>query len=288
MIVITGANGDFGRLIMKHLLAALPASELAASVREPANATPWSRRGVQVRHGDFNHPETLVGAFAKADTVLINATNYGTAPAVRARQQAAAIQAAESSGAGRIVITSWPDLDTCHLASASDYAETETLIAASPVPSTILRLTYGLAAVLARDVQAAIATGVLAVPAGAAHTTPAAVDDLAEATAHVLVEPGHLGRTYELTGPDAITWTDLAALASTLAGKQLQYRPISDTEFRTQIVASGFPAAVIDELLALYAAFRQGWTSTPSNELSRLLHRPATASLEAVRQAMSL
>ncbi|MFC4587013.1 NAD(P)H-binding protein [Sphaerisporangium corydalis] len=285
MIIVTGANGEFGRSVVEHLLAAVPAGELAVSVRDPAKAAPLAERGVRVRRGDFDHPETLADAFAGAGTILINGTNYGTAPAVRAAQQASAIRAAKSAGATRLVLTSWADLDTCALPAASDRPGTEKLVTGSSGAWTILRLTYGLPAALARDVRSALSTGVLAAPAAGARVTPATTGELAEATANVLAEPGHDGRTYELNGPDAIGWADLAALASELAGKDIPYRDVPEEEFRAGVVAAGFPPAAVDPLLDLYAAFRAGWTATPSGELSRLLRRPATPSLDAVRQA---
>ena len=154
-----------------------------------------------MRHGDFDRPETLRDSFAGATTVLINATNYGTASETRARQQAAAIDAALTAGAGRIVFTSWQDLDRCPLDFVRDFAATEKLIATSGVGWTILRMTYGMAASLVRDVRSAQDSGTLTAPAGDARATPAAVTDLAEATVNVLVEAGHDGRTYELSGP---------------------------------------------------------------------------------------
>jgi NAD(P)H dehydrogenase (quinone) len=147
-------------------------------------------------------------------------------------------------------------------------------------------MTYGMAASLARDVTAATRSGVLTAPAGTAHATPASTADLAEAAATVLVEPGHDTRTYELTGPDAINWDDLATLASDCGGRPIIYRSVSDEEFGTQMRAAGWPPAAVDMLLDYYRAFRTGWANTPHPDLAALLRRPATSSLEAVRQAL--
>ncbi|MFL6118404.1 NAD(P)H-binding protein [Actinophytocola sp.] len=286
MIVVTGANGRFGRQVLEHLLHTQPAGDLVASVRDPARAGEWERRGVPVRRGDFDDAASLGQAFAGADTVLLNATNYGTAPQARARQQATAVRAAEQARVRRIVFTSWPDLEAYPHDSAADYRQTEKLLSGSGMAFSVLRLTYGLADVVARDVRTALGTGVLTAPAGTARTAPAATGELAEATANALVESGHDGAVLELTGPDAITWHDLAALASTLAGTDIAYRSVSEQEFRRHSLANGFPEAVLDELIAIYAAFRAGWTATPSADLTRLLHRPATPAGEAVRQAV--
>ncbi len=81
MIVITGGNGEFGRLVAGHLLDHLPAGQVTVTVREPRKAGPLKDRGADVRHADFDEPATLVRAFQGADTVLINGTNYDIDPA---------------------------------------------------------------------------------------------------------------------------------------------------------------------------------------------------------------
>jgi len=147
-----------------------------------------------VRRADFDEPATLVRAFAGAGTVLINGTNYGTDPARRGQQHAAAITAAAESGAARLVVTTWQDLERCPMPEVSDYPATEAGARAARIPATILRLTSDLAALAARDVRWALAAGTLTAPAGKACITPAAVTDLAEATANVSARPAMRAR----------------------------------------------------------------------------------------------
>jgi NAD(P)H dehydrogenase (quinone) len=249
MIVITGGNTEFGRLAAGHLLDHLPAGQVTVAVREPRKAGPLKDRGADVRHAHFDEPTTLVRAFQGADTVLINGTNYDIDPATRGRRQAAAITAAAESGAGRLVVTTWQDLDYCPMPEVSDYPATEARARAAHIPLTILRLTSDLAALVARDVRWAVAAGTLTAPAGQARITPAAITDLAEATANVLREAGHEGVTYELTGPDPVSWDDLAALASSISGKNVRYQPAGDREYREHVAALGVPEAAIGMLL---------------------------------------
>jgi NAD(P)H dehydrogenase (quinone) len=279
MIIVTGANGPLGRLVVEHLVPLVPAGDVVASVRDPAAFG----LDVEVRRGDFDDPATL--DFAGADTVFLNATNYGSSPAVRGRQQANAIAAARAAGVRRVVLTSWQDADTCPLESMTDYPATERLVATSVEAWTVVRLGYGLAAALARDVLTARKAGVMTAPAGDARVAAAATADLAEAVARVLAgtgAAGHDGKTYNLTGPDAVGWAELAALA----GPGIAYRPVTDDDFGAQAVASGFPAGAVGQLLALYAAFRSGWANTPTTDLARLLGRPPTRTLDAVAAAV--
>jgi NAD(P)H dehydrogenase (quinone) len=93
--------------------------------------------------------------------------------------------------------------------------------------------------------------------------------------------------TYELSGPDAIGWDDLAALAAELSGRDLRYRAVDDDEYRAYAIGLGFPEQAMDMLLAYYAAVRAGWAGTATGELARPLGRPPTASIDAVRQALA-
>jgi NAD(P)H dehydrogenase (quinone) len=268
MILVTGANGPFGRQVVERLLRTQ--ARVAVSVRDRAA---FAVPGVEVRQGDFDRPESL--DFGGAETVLINATNYGATPADRGRQQAAAIEAA--AGARRVVITSWVDVEHCPLTFVRDFPATERLLKEVAASWTILRMNYGMATSLARDVHAATLAGILTAPAGDAHAAPAATADLAEATAKVLLEDGHAGQVYELTGPEAIDWHDLAALAG------VAYRPVGDEEFAAQL---SWPPHLVAMLLDYYAAFRSGWAGTPSPDLATILGRAPSGSLDAVRDGL--
>ncbi|WP_426504097.1 NAD(P)H-binding protein [Dactylosporangium sp. McL0621] len=282
MIIVTGANGPFGRLVAERLLDLVPPGEVAVSVRAPDAAGALRERGVAVRHGDFGRPGTLPGAFRDAATVLVNGTYYGAAPEVRGPQLQGAVAAAVAAGARRVVVTSWPDIGRSTLASTADFAGTERAVRALPVAWTIVRAGHGLPAALARDVLAARRDGVLTAPAGRARLAVARTADLAEATARVLAGgDGHDGRTYELTGPDAIGWDELAELA----GPGIAYRPEAEDEFRARWVAAGWPPPVAEQLLALYACIRTGWAGTPTRDLETLLGRRPAGARAAVAEA---
>ncbi|MGI5242761.1 NAD(P)H-binding protein [Dactylosporangium sp. CA-139066] len=280
MIIVTGANGPFGRLVAERLLG----EDLAVSVRDVGKAAALRERGAAVRHGDFGRPETLPGAFAGADTILLNATYYGTPPEVRGAHLRAALGAAVAAGARRVVVTSWQDAEASTIPSVADFPATERAVRNLPVAWTVVRVGYGLAAALARDVIAARRDGVLTAPAGEARVAVGETAEQAEALARVVAERGgvHDGRTYDLTGPDTVGWADLAAMA----GEGVAYRPETDAGFRERSIAAGFPPAVAEQLLALYASFRSGWAGTPTGDLEALLGRRPLAARDAVRNAI--
>jgi len=99
MIVVTGATGKLGRLVTEGLLRKVPATELAVAVRTPEKAANLAARGVQVRHGDYNKPDTLLAALAGADQVLlISSSEVGQ----RAQQHMRIIDAAKNAGVGSL------------------------------------------------------------------------------------------------------------------------------------------------------------------------------------------
>jgi NAD(P)H dehydrogenase (quinone) len=277
-IVITGANGEVGRGVLEAVAARLPQAQLVAAVRNPARAADLAARGIEVRPVNFDEPDISRDAFAGADLVFVNATFFGAAPELRGRRVENAIRAA--AGASRIVLTSWPDAQRSALAHVSDFAESERLLRQAGPAWTILRLGYGIADALAREITWAREDGELVAPAADARATPASVADLIDAAATTVIETGHENACYEITGPRATGWSDLAALA----GREIKYRAVDDDEYRAHLAPRDLPDSIIDSLLALYAEFRSGWFATPTPVLGQLIGRTPVDSLDAVRQ----
>jgi len=282
-IAVTGGNGEFGRAVLESL-SRLPESVQAgepfvATVRDLAKVQPLP--GVDYRPGGFDDPDTLRGSLAGIDVLLINATFFGADPAMRLPRVTAAIHAAAEAGAGRIVLTSWPDLEHATLPDIQDYRQLEALVQTAGTAWTIVRLGHGLADAVARDVVWGKAGGELVAPAATAHVTPAAVTDLAEAAAAVLSAPGHESVVYELTGPDQVSWNELAELAG------VPFRAVTDDEYRDYLTRFSLPAAAVQQLIGLYAEFRSGWNSTPTPTLAHLIGRAPVPGIEAVSRRVA-
>lgn len=288
MFLVTGASGElFGRPVLDHLRRLVPAADIVAGTRDPGAASGLAATGAEVRRVDFDDPASLASAFEGVTSVLINGTNYGTPARLRRSQHATAFKAAVEAGIGRIVYTSWPDPDLFKSPTMSDFVDSEALLRSLSADATILRTTYGLAQTVGRDVTTAIASGTLAAPAAQARTAPAHIDDLAEATAVVLASDEHYGNLYTLTAADSIDWTDLAQLAATITGAQIDYQSITDDQYASNITAQGIPADVVDILIGIYRAFRAGWTSTPTDDLATILHRAPKPAIDAVSAVIS-
>lgn len=280
-IMITGANGHFGRLVVGHLLDRVAPAGLAVSVREPAKAADLAARGVDVRHGDFADPEGL--DFSDVDTLLL--VSIDGPDEQRAAWQADAVAAAARAGVRRIAYTSVTDADTSPLGLARVHAATERRIRETGLPFTFLRngmyhenYTAGL--------PQALADGALVRAAGQGRVASASRSDLAMAAAAVLTEEGHDGRTYELTGARAWDFAELAAIAAEAAGAPLIYKAVAPGELRAGLLAAGLPPFVVDLLTDLDTRTAEGVLARPRPDLAELLGRDPVSIEEAVRAAL--
>jgi len=280
MLLVTGTNGKLGRLIVEELLRRAPQSELAVSVRDPAGAKDLAERGVEVRRGDYDTPDTLHQAFQGVDRLLLMPTPT-LDPGRRAAQHKAAVDAAAEAGVGHIVYPSVHAVDKFDMPLLAAHAETERAIQASGVQWTMLRNAI-YAEVVAGDVVAAIHAGELAAPAADAVVAPVLRRDVAVAAAVTLLGTGHQGRVYELTAPDTVSWQQLAQLAGAKAGRTIPYRPISDDEAMSRARKAGVPPEHLGIVIGFYDAYRQGWCGTPSTDFQTLTGAPAATAIDAI------
>jgi NAD(P)H dehydrogenase (quinone) len=277
-IAVTGGNGEFGNAVLEALIIKTD-EPIVATVRDQGQTHPLA--GVEYRPGDFDQPDVFLGSLAGVDTLLINATFFGADPSRRLPRVSAAIQASADAGVDQVVLTSWPDLEHATLPAVQDYRQLEALVERVRPGATVLRLGYGLADAIARDIMWGQAEGELVAPAAGARVTPAAVSDLAEAAATTLTQGGHEAQTYELTGPDTVTWTDLAALA------QVAFREVNNTEYRDYLNHKQLPEAAADQLIELYTDFRGPWASAPTPTLEQLIGHPPVPGIEAIRRRVT-
>lgn len=271
MIIVTGATGQLGRDIVGHLLARCPADQIGVSVRDPRKAEDLARRGVRVRQGDFADPASLAHAFDGASQVLII-----SGPA-DPRPHRAAVEAAVTAGAGRIVYTSHMGANPASPFQAMPpHAETERDLLASGIPYTALRNGF-YAANGIRLMGQALQTGKLIAPADGPVSWTAHAD-LAEAAAIALTDEGRLdGITPPLTGMEALDFGDIAALATELTGRPVTRVTVPDDAWVAGLAAHGVPEQQARFLLGIFQASRQGEFAAVSPVLGDLLGRKPIA-----------
>ncbi|MFF7340367.1 SDR family oxidoreductase [Streptomyces sp. NPDC008163] len=275
MIIVTGATGKLGRRTVERLLDRVPADRVGVSVRDPRKAADLAARGVRVRQGSFDDPASLAHAFEGAGQVLLVSLDRTGEECVTGHRTA--IDAAVKAGADRILYTS--QMGAAHdsrFQACRDHARTEDLLRATGLPWTSLRNGFYAASAL-RFLEAARGTGDIALPADG----PVAWtghDDLAEATAAILADEGRFeGPTPPLTGPAALDFDAVAALAAQVTGRPFTRTVVPGDAFRGQVLAHGAPAPVADLMLSIFAAARGGEFTAVDPALAGLIGREPTA-----------
>ncbi len=275
MIIVTGATGQLGRLIVAKLLERVPAGQVGVSVRDPKKAADLDTLGVRVCEGDFGDADSLRHAFRGAMQVLIVSSNARASGGDPLAQHRTAINAAKAVGAKRIIYTSHMAASaTSAFPPARDHAATEAMLAESGLAWTALRHGFYAESGL-RMIDDGLKTGVIEAPADGrvSWTTHA---DLAEADAIILAEEGRFeGPTPPLTGSQAIDLDEFAAMASDVLGKPVSRRLLSDKDLEAKMVARGAPESAAKIALGLYLAARNGEFATVDPTLEQILGRSA-------------
>jgi NAD(P)H dehydrogenase (quinone) len=278
MIVVTGATGHLGRLVVDGLVEKTSPGQVVAAVRDPSKAEDLAARGVQVREADYDRPETLAAAFAGAEKVLLISSST---PGQRLAQHEAVVKAAREAGVRHLAYTSVLSADTTKLFVAPDHKATEQLIRDAGIPFTFLRNGW-YTENYAQTVQQALATGSFAGSAGEARLGAVPRIDFAEAAVAVLTGDGHDGKTYELAGDTPWNYAEFAAAITEAAGTPVTYQDVSPQQHRQLLVAAGLPEPVAGMLADADRGIRDGELATTTGDLSSLIGRPTTPLADAV------
>lgn len=282
MIVITGATGQLGRLVIAALLKKVPASNIIAAVRNVEKARDIEALGIQLRHADYNLPESWDEALKGADKVLLISSNE---IGHRVDQHRSVIDAAKRAGVGFLAYTSVLHADTSALGLAAEHRETEAVIRASGIPFALLRngwYTENYAA----SVPSALAQGALYGSAGEGRISSASRADYAEAAATVLTSYNEAGTVYELAGDSAYTLTELAAEISRQSGKSVGYVNLPEADYKDLLVKVRLPEVIAELLADSDAAAAKDALFDDSRQLSRLIGRPTTSLATVIAAAM--
>jgi len=286
MIVVTGATGKLGRLVIAGLLEKIPPAQIVAAVRTPEKAADLAALGIQVRRADYSQPETLRPAFAGADKVLlISSSDLTTGSDARAVQHQAVIEAATGAGARLLAYTSILRADTSTLALAKVHKATEESIRASGLPFVFLRNGW----YLENQTEAlgpAVQHGAILGAAGEGRFASAARSDYAAAAVSVLTAPGHENKAYELAGDSPYALSELAAEVSKQVGKPVAYSNLPPEDYQSALESFGLPAALAGLLVDAEMGAARGELDGSSHDLRALTGRPTVTLADAVAAAL--
>lgn len=283
MIVVTGANGQLGRLVIQNLLKTVAANQIVAAVRSPEKAPDLTGLGVQVRKADYNQPATLQSAFEGATRLLlISSSEVGA----RSAQHEAVIAAAKQAGVELIAYTSLLHADSSPLALASEHLHTESAIRASGLHYAMLRNGW-YTENYAMGIPTALAHGALIGSAGDGRIASAARADYAAAAAAVLVGNSSGNHVHELAGDSSYTLAELAAEISRQAGKPLPYVNLGKADYQAALIKTGLPESFAALLADSDAGAAAGGLFDDSRQLSGLIGRATTPMPQTVAETLA-
>jgi len=282
MIVVTGATGQLGRLVIATLLKTVPAAKIVAAVRNPEKAKDFAESGIQVRYADYSQPASWDDVLKGANKVLlISSSEIGQ----RVNQHRTVIDAAKRCGIKLLAYTSVLHADTSMLGLAAEHRETEALLSASGVPFVLLRNGWYTENYTA-GVPAALAHGCVYGCAGDGRISSAARADYAEAAAVVLTSDNQAGRVYELAGDTSYTLTELAAEISRQSGKNIGYVNLPQAEYKDILIKVGLPEVIAELLADSDNGASQNALFDDSRQLSTLITRGTTPLTSTVAVAL--
>jgi len=282
-VLVTGASGQLGRLVIDGLLKTAAAAHLVGSVRSSKAKTALSARGVQARLADYAKPETLVPAFDGIDRLLlISSSELGQ----RVSQHRNVIEAAKTAGVKLLVYTSVLSADRSPLGLAEEHRQTEAALRASGIPFVILRngwYTENYAA----SIPSALAHGAFLGCAGDGRIASASRADYAAAAVSVLTSgEDPAGRVYELAGDDSYTLSQFTAEIARQSGKPVAYQNLPETDFKAILIGAGLPEGLAALLADSDTGASKGALFDGSRQLSRLIGRPTTAMAATIAAAL--
>jgi NAD(P)H dehydrogenase (quinone) len=276
-IVISGASGDLGRRTTEILLQRVEPHNLTLVTRSPDNLAAAVAQGAKVRRGDYRDLASLELAYEGSDVLMIIS---GHAVSKRIPEHRNAIAAAKKAGIKHIVYTSVAGVHPRNpTISAGDHIVTEHDLRESGLGYTILRnQTY--AELFTPMAQSALACGKWFQVGDRGMISPVSKRDIALCAATCLLEPDmHSRVTYEITGPELLTFTDISQVISDLYDVPIEYVVVTAEEMYAKFDAWGIPRGFTegaadpavtygsDELVTAYIAFDQDYHAILSHHV---------------------
>jgi uncharacterized protein YbjT (DUF2867 family) len=272
MILVTGATGNIGRPLVSQLCERrIPVRVLTRNIDD---AKKLFGPSVEIMTADMNDDVAVARALAGVKQLLL----LSPASQALAEHEASILTAAQKAGVQRVVyisaLNAAPDAKT---SIARLHAKTEAAIQASGLAWTILR-PHGFMQNLLRGAAATIKReGVFYNAAGDGRISMIDCTDVAASAVGALVDEGHNLNTYELTGPEALSYAEMAAKLSKHLGKPVRYVDIPPAALLGGLKSAGMPSWLADDVVAMSGDFAAGNGRNVTHDVERLAHRPARA-----------
>jgi uncharacterized protein YbjT (DUF2867 family) len=267
-VLVTGATGKVGLATLSALRD--KDARVVAFVRDPVRAAHALEQDVELRVGDLADEASLIKALAGIDAVLLAS---GNDPGMR-EQQLSAARAIARSEVRRVVKISGSPVSIVHAARActgADHLAVEVALRATSREVVAIRPNVFMQNFL--DQAAAVAHDALPGPDGAPRVSFIDAHDIGRVSAAVLAEPVLPGEILEVTGPEALTWFDVAALMTEVLGRPITHYPAAPEVIRQGLLAMGRPAWQVEHALEFSALFTDPRAAETTDTVQRLTGR---------------
>jgi uncharacterized protein YbjT (DUF2867 family) len=266
--LLAGATGQVGSIVARNLQGS--GRRVRALVRDPDAAAAKLGTGIEYVRADLDDPRTLPAAFADVDAAYL-----ATAPAeAMVGQEGNFIDAAVAAGLPRLVELSVLGTDVS-VPIFKFHQEIEAKIASAGIPATVLR-PGGFYSSLLFSAEA-VRAGVL--PSAAGDGRLAWIDhaDVADVASAILLDAGYGGQVLEMTGPQALTYDDIAAVLARALGKPVAHLRMDEEALGEQMSSAGLPGWLADSFLGQHRLMREDRLSTVTGVVADVLGRPPRA-----------
>ena len=267
MILVTGAAGTVGR----ELVQALQREGLSyrAAYHTEEKAAKARASGLDAVTVDFARSESLRSALGGVTKLFLLSPATPDLP----EWEMAVVDQLKGVAIGHLVKLSVWRASEEEFTFARWHRSSEKAIEASGIPFTFLRpnsFMQNLSNFYAPGIRA---TGTISLPAGHAKESPIDVRDIAAVAARVLSEATHFGHAYDLSGPESLSYHQVANTLSVALGRKITYVNVSDEEFRAGMRASGAPAWLIDAVLEMQYYAKRGQAADVLGSVQQILGR---------------
>ncbi|GAA4304104.1 SDR family oxidoreductase [Nibribacter koreensis] len=280
-ILVTGATGTVGNETVKALSSM--GAHVRAGIRSVVKGENLKRLpGVEVVEIDFARPNTLAAAFTGIDTAFL-ITPFDEHQVDMAKQL---IDAAQKAGVRHVVRLSASGAEAePGIQLGRWHREAERYLEAAELNYTHLRPASFMQNFVNMHAQTIIQENAFYLPLGQGRVTYIDARDIGAVAAEILLRPeGHDGMAYTLTGPEALSGEEVAAILSQATGRTISYVDVPEDAARNAMQQQGLPTWMIDSLLELNSICRANCASGTTNTVEEIIGRPPHT-FEAFAQA---
>jgi uncharacterized protein YbjT (DUF2867 family) len=269
MILIVGATGLVGSATVRHLTAC--GVPVRALVRSAEKAATLANPGVEAMVGDLEQPVSL-------DAALDGVTRALLISPLHPRQvawQGNFIEAARRTGVVHIVkLSGLGTAPDSPLRSGRWHAQTERHIADAGLPFTYLHPPFFMQNLL-RSAAAIAAQGVLVASMQAGKIAMVDARDVAAVAVAALTSDDHVGKTYTITGPEALSFQEVAQKLAAATGRAVTYQDVPLAAVQQEMVATGLPEWLVDVRMEFATALRDGYAAVVTDTVQAVTGQPA-------------